>query len=174
MIDTGEANGRPFFNAMGLGLDAEVSRRFSQGARRGLAAYASSVLAVFARRRRERCLISADLSREAVDVLLLAVANSDQYGNGAVIAPGARVDDGLLDLVAVPPVGLFGAMALAARLFLGNLDRGVGVRHLRGARFVIERPAPGIIHTDGECHEEAATVEVRVLPGSLRVVAPGR
>ena len=174
VIDTGTANGRPFFNAMGLGLDAEVSRRFSQGARRGLAAYAGSVLAVFARRRRERCLIMADLRAEAIDVLLLAVANSDQYGNGAVIAPGARVDDGLLDLVAVPPVGLLGAMVLAGRLFLGNLDRGAGIRHLRGARFVIERPAPGLIHTDGECHEEAATVEIAVLPSSLCVVVAAK
>jgi len=171
-IDTGTANRRPFFNAMGLGFDAEVSRRFSQNPRRGLPAYAGTVLRLFARRRSEPCLISAGAEREAIEVLLIAVANSDQYGNGAIIAPGARVDDGRLDLVAIRPVGLLGAAELGARLFLGNLDRSRLVRHWRGARFRIERPAPGLIHTDGECHEEGATIEVVVLPGSLRVAAP--
>ena len=33
--------------------------------------------------------------------LLVTVANSAQFGNGARIAPGARLDDGLLDLVVV-------------------------------------------------------------------------
>jgi diacylglycerol kinase family enzyme len=46
------------------------------------------------------------------------------------------------------------------------------VRHLRSARFVIERSAPGLIHTDGETHETGATVEVVVRPCSLRLVVP--
>jgi diacylglycerol kinase family enzyme len=39
-IDTGTANGHPFFNAMGLGFDAEISRRFNRLTRRSLTAYA--------------------------------------------------------------------------------------------------------------------------------------
>ena len=171
-IDTGTANGRPFVNAMGLGFDAEVSRVFGEGGQRGLPAYVASVLRVFARRRNESCVVSAGSLREDLKILLIAVGNSDQYGNGAIIAPGARVDDGLLDLVAVSAVGPLGAAVLGARMFLGSLDRSSSVRHLRGARFVIERPGPGILHTDGECHDEQARVEVAVAPATLRVVTP--
>jgi len=39
-LDTGSVNGIPFVNAMGLGLDADVGRRFNQLTRRGLPAYA--------------------------------------------------------------------------------------------------------------------------------------
>jgi diacylglycerol kinase (ATP) len=46
-IDTGTANGHPFFNAMGLGFDAEISRRFNRLTRRGLPAYARTGLAAF-------------------------------------------------------------------------------------------------------------------------------
>jgi hypothetical protein len=46
------------------------------------------------------------------------------------------------------------------------------VRHLRSVHFVIERSAPGLIHTDGETHETGATVEVVVRPCSLRLVVP--
>ena len=171
-IDTGTANRRPFFNAMGLGFDAEISRLFCRASGRGLPGYVGAFLRAFAGRRTERCTVDAGICHETIETLLLAVANSDQYGHGAFIAPGARVDDGLLDLVAVAPVGLCRASALAARLFLGSIDRSPLIHRLRGTGFIIGRRAPGLIHTDGECHAEEARVEVAVQPRSLRVVVP--
>lgn len=171
-IDAGVANGRLFFNAMGFGLDAEVSRAFNLLKKRGLPAYARTGFAAFIRRHSQHCVLTAGDRRQALEILLLTIANSDQYGNGAVVAPGARADDGELDLVAVPPVGLVSAGFLAARLFLGNLDRSPKIFRLRGAHFLIERSAPGLIHTDGECHSTSAAVEVKVLPHSLRVITP--
>ena len=171
-IDTGDANGHPFFNAMGLGLDADVSRRFNTLTSRGLPAYVRTALAALREIRSERVVISTAEQRETLDILLVAVANSDQYGNNACIAPGARVDDGSLDLVAVRPVGIVGATTLAARLFSGRFDQSPHVSRLRGSRFVIERAAPGLIHTDGETHATGATVSVVVHPRSLRIVVP--
>ena len=177
VIDTGTANGHPFFNAMGLGFDAEISRRFNRLTRRSLTAYARTGLAAFVRsagrQSGQRITITdGNGTQETLDAFLVAVANSDQYGNHARLAPGARVDDGLLDLVAVRPPGLWGALPLVARLFLGTFDRSPQVRRHRGARFIIHRPAPGLIHTDGETHETGATVEVAVLPLSLRLLVP--
>jgi diacylglycerol kinase (ATP) len=171
-LDTGTANGLPFVNAMGLGLDADVARRFNRLVGRGLPAYTRTALAAFFGRGTERCHVSVGSHRETIDMLLIAVANSDQYGNDARIAPNARVDDGVLDLVAIRPVGLLSACILGARLFLGTVDRSTKVRRMRGARFLIERPAAGIIHTDGETHMAAALVEVVVRPRSLRLIVP--
>jgi diacylglycerol kinase (ATP) len=171
-MDTGAANGLVFVNAMGLGLDADVARRFNGLTRRGLPAYARTALAAFFGRRTERCTVATGSQRETIDVLLIAVANSDQYGNNARIAPNARVDDGLLDLIAVQPVDLIAACFLGARLFTGSLDRSRRVRRLRGSRFLIERPAAGLIHTDGETHMAGAAVEVSVQTRSLRIVVP--
>ncbi len=171
-LDTGSANGLPFVNAMGLGLDADVARRFNRLVRRGLPAYARTALSAFLSRTTERCHVSVAGHRESIDALLIAVANSDQYGNNARIAPRARVDDGVLDLVVVRPVGVLSACVLGARLFLGGLDRSEGVRRLSGARFLIERPAAGLIHTDGETHMASASVEVLVRPRSLRLIVP--
>jgi diacylglycerol kinase (ATP) len=171
-LDTGTANGLPFVNAMGLGLDADVARRFNRLARRGLPAYTRTALAAFFGRGTERCRVTVGGQRETIDTLLIAVANSDQYGNNAKLAPHARVDDGVLDLVAVRPVSLLSASLLGARLFLGTIDRSSRVRRMRGARFLIERPAAGIIHTDGETHMAAACVEVVVRPRSLRLIVP--
>jgi len=110
--------------------------------------------------------------REELSVFVVAVANSDQYGNHAFIAPGARVDDGMLDLVAVGPVTFLNALPLVARLFLGTLDESAHVLRLRDRRFIIVRSAPGLIHTDGETHATGVSVEVVVRPASLRIVVP--
>jgi YegS/Rv2252/BmrU family lipid kinase len=171
-IDTGTVNGRPFFNAMGFGFDADVSRRFNQLTRRGLPAYARTALAAFLARRTETVIIRGGGHRAATDILLVAIANSDQYGNNARIAAGARVDDGLLDLVAIRPVNLLGVAPLVARLFAGRLDSSPRVIRLRDAHFDIERPAAGLIHTDGETHETGATLTIDVLPHSLRLLVP--
>lgn len=171
-IDTGTANGHAFFNAMGVGFDAEIARRFNRLTRRGLPAYARTGLAAFLARRTGQYTITSGGRRESIEALLIAVANSAQYGNNAVIAPGARVDDGQLDLVAIRPVGLLGAAMLAARLFARRLDQSSRVMRRTGSRFVIQRTTSGLIHTDGETHETHATVEIAVLPRSLRLVVP--
>jgi YegS/Rv2252/BmrU family lipid kinase len=172
VIDTGAANGRPFCNTMGLGFDAEISRRFNRLARRGLPAYLLTGYAAFKGHRPEPCVIHGAGRREELSAFVVAVANSDQYGNHAMIAPGARVDDGFLDLVAVRPVNFLTAVPLVARLFLGNLGGSSRVLRLCDRRFVIERRASGFIHTDGETHATDAIVEVTVQPRSLRIVVP--
>ncbi|WP_414662521.1 diacylglycerol/lipid kinase family protein [Horticoccus sp. 23ND18S-11] len=171
-VDTGTANGLPFVNAMGLGFDADVSQRFNGLTRRGLPAYIRVACAALRNLRSEHCIVSAGTRRETLEVLLIAVANSDQYGNNARIAPGARIDDGRLDLVAVHSVGLWRAGTLVPRLFLGTIDRSPHVTRLTGPRFVIDRVAPGLIHTDGETHPTGARIEVNVQPGSLNVLVP--
>lgn len=171
-IDTGTANGRPFFNAMGLGLDAEVSQRFNGLTHRGLPAYARVAVTALREMSAQRCEINAGSRSQTLDVLLVAVANSDQYGNNARIAPGARVNDGCLDLVAVKAMSLLRAVTLVPRLFLGNFDQSADVVRLTGPRFLIRRAAAGLIHTDGETHHTTRDVEVVVQPRSLRVVIP--
>ncbi|HUL54949.1 MAG TPA: YegS/Rv2252/BmrU family lipid kinase [Opitutaceae bacterium] len=172
-IDTGTANGHPFFNVMGAGFDANISQRFNHLPQRGLPAYLRAGFREFLRHRPEPVTIEdADRHVERLEAFIVAVANSDQYGNSARLAPGACVNDGLLDLVAVLRPGILRAMALVARLFLGGFDRSPRVRRLRSARFVIRRPAPGLIHTDGETHATGATIEVAVRPLSLRLLVP--
>lgn len=173
-IDTGSVNGRPFFNAMGFGLDADISHRFNRLTHRGLPAYIRTGLRAFFHRRNETVIIRGGGHSAALDTVLLAVANSDQYGNHARIAPGARVDDGLLDLVAVRPVSVFGVPPLVARLFAGSLHRSPRVLSLRAPSFTVERPAPGLVHTDGETHETGVTLTIAVHPRSLRLLVPAR
>lgn len=171
-IDTGEINGLPFFSATGLGFEAEVAQRFAHFHRRGLPGYLRAGLRLFFSHRPETLLLEHDGERGPVEVFTLAVQNCNQLGNNVLSAPEAAVDDGQFDLVAVPPVNFLRALCLAARLFTGSFERAPGITRRRSARFAIERPAPGLIHTDGELHHAAARLEITVRPRSLRVLAP--
>lgn len=171
-VDTGVADGHPFCNAMGLGLDAEVSARFNRLTRRGLPAYVRVAWQTWRETRPERVTVATAGREFTVDARLVTVANSDQYGNQARIAPGAKVDDGRLDLVAVRGAGLLRTLALVPHLFLGTLERDPLVVRAGAEAFVIVRSAPGPIHTDGETHAAGTRIAVAVRPRSLRVAVP--
>ncbi len=171
-IDTGEANGVPFFNVMGLGFDAEISSRFNKLTKRGLSAYVKTGIKAWRTYEPSRYTVTAGDQTLDEDAFIVAVANSDQYGNNCYVAPGARVDDGRLNLTLLKKVNLLNALPLVARMFLGRMDGTPSVARLESDRFLIQRSSPGPIHTDGEVHEMPAEIEVRVKPSSLQVLCP--
>jgi diacylglycerol kinase (ATP) len=172
-IDMGLADGRPFFVTAGLGFEAEIAHRFARLTSRGLAGYLRTSAALWWRYApQDYAITPADGATVTRRAFTLAVANCDQYGNEARIAPRARADDGRLDLAAVPPVNFFNAAPLLASLFRGTLDRRADVLQLAASTFTVERPAPGPLHLDGEPREAGARVEFAVRPRCLRVLVP--
>lgn len=172
-IDTGLADGRPFFNIAGLGLEAELADRFNRAARRGLFGYLRVTAASLDLLRPSRFTIIAGETRHELAATTIAVANGPQYGSNARIAPRARLDDGRLDLTAVPRLTLLNSLPLITALFRGTLAKRSGVFMTTGERITVERAAPGPLHTDGEVHLAGAKVEFTVRPSSLSVLIPG-
>lgn len=172
LIDTGLANGIPFFNAMGIGFDAEISHRFNRLTRRGLSAYFQTTFNAFFRFRPQSYTITCNGALVQTRAFIVSVANSDQYGNDCFIAPGAEVDDGRLDVTVLKTVDMFNAVPLVVRLFTKSIDGSKSVKRFRGSHVVIERPTAGLLHTDGETHVTTATLHVSVRPRSLRVMVP--
>lgn len=174
VIDTGSANGIRFFNTMGVGFDAEISDRFNRLSSRGLPAYIRTALSTILRFRRQAYIIRSENASIATDAFIISVANSDQYGNDCFIAPGASVDDGRLNLTVMKSIHVLNVVPMALRLFTKSIDQSSSVQRMVGTHFVIERPAPGLIHTDGETHMTDARVDVTIHPRSLRIMAPPR
>jgi YegS/Rv2252/BmrU family lipid kinase len=172
LIDSGLADGHPFFTAAGLGFEADVAERFNHLTHRGFINYLRTSAAMFRAHQPATMTIEHPGGRESRPVFTLAVGNSDQYGNNARIAPAARIDDGLLNLTAVSRVTSFNALPLLGRLFSGRLRSSQNVLTLAAPHFVVERPAPGFIHTDGEIHSAGSRVEFIVRPKSLRILTP--
>ncbi|MBL9215764.1 MAG: YegS/Rv2252/BmrU family lipid kinase [Opitutaceae bacterium] len=171
-IDTGLANDFPFFNAMGIGFEADIAVRFSRQTRRGLAGYIRVGLPSFFAHEAEDVVVRHPGGETRLRAFTLAVMNSDQYGNDARVAPGARTDDGRFELVSVPRVGFFGACGMLYRLGTDSFDRVKAITRLSADRFTIERAKPGWIHVDGEPRATTARVAISLKPASLRIMVP--
>lgn len=172
LIDTGTADGHPFFTAAGIGFEAEIADRFNRLKHRGFVRYLTTSIGALRTWQAQPLQILHDRGATAVRAFTLVVANTDQYGNDARIAPGARVDDGRLNLTAIPPLTVINALPLAIRLFCRRVDRGRGVVALTGEHFTVERAEPGLLHTDGEIHVAGRVIDFQVRPASLRIMTP--
>ncbi len=170
VMDVGEIGGRLFVNIAGVGFDAHVAAQFNvPGNRRGFAGYLRVGSRAFISYVPSWYTISTGDVRVHVRAVLVVVANSVQYGNGAQIAPGARVDDGELDLVIVEESSRFATLCQAPRLFTGSLARmpGCSIRRIREA--TIECAEPMAFHVDGEPIEGGTRLTARVHPAALKI-----
>lgn len=174
IIDAGELDGRRFFNVAGLGLDARVAREFAARGlvRRGLRRYLTIALRELWRFEPDEHTILADGRLTRTRALLVALANGRQYGNGACIAPHARMDDGLLDVVVVESRPALSVLLQAPLLFAGRIDRLTGVTITRAADVEITSRRPSIYHVDGEPFVGGVSLAARALPRALGVRVP--
>ena len=174
ILDAGEIGGRLFFNVAGLGFDAHVARCFNErGKRRGFVAYlTTSLVELFTYRAASYHIAVEDESFDR-SALMVVVANTAQYGNGARVAPQARPDDGHLDLVVVDPGTPLGNVWRARRLFDGSLPTSPGVM-MREVEALNIRSTNGALwfHVDGEPVQGTRSLDVRVHPRALRVRVP--
>lgn len=173
-IDVGFANGRPFFVTCGMAADAALVRTFEKMPMRGILPYVFAAAYEYFDYKPApfRFRIDKERPETIVDPLVFTVANLTQYGGGARIAPQARENDGLLELVAVSKQRVPAALAEIGRLFDGTIERIDGVLTRRFQRLLVERPADAPIQLDGEVFETSAEVSVEVRRGALTVLIP--
>jgi diacylglycerol kinase (ATP) len=172
-IDLGELNGRLFVNVAGVGFDAHVAERFAmlKRSRRGFLHYAAIVARELGRYQAGAYAVTLDgHAQRPRPAFLVSFANGRQWGNGAVIAPAAATDDGLLDAVIVDARSLAGIIGALPRLFAGSVDRlrGVQIVQVKTAEVVAQADRL-ICHVDGEPMDAGAVARVRIHPGALRV-----
>jgi diacylglycerol kinase family enzyme len=103
--------------------------------------------------------------------LLVTFANSPQFGNGARIAPAARLDDGRLDLVVFEEVSRVATVWALPRLFGGGVAGIRGLSWQQIERATVESDTPMRFHVDGEPVQGGTVLEAHVLPGALRICA---
>ncbi|NOT53743.1 MAG: diacylglycerol kinase family lipid kinase [Deltaproteobacteria bacterium] len=171
-IDVGEINGHLFFNAAGVGFDAHVTWLFNTTphGRRGMLSYVIIAARELFRYRAPEYTVTVGGETISSRALLIAVTNSRQYGNGALIAPNARLDDGQLDMVVIQERSPLATLWAARRLFNGTLARAKGITTKRVTQATIRAHEPLRFHVDGEpVTETSTTLSLCLHPGALRI-----
>ena len=173
-IDVGVICGKYFFSTAGCGFDARLSKRYNEGKVsrkvRGIVPYYPLALSEFFRFKPRELTIQTDCQTIKVAPLILTAANTEQYGGGAVIAPGAQPDDGLLDLCIVPKTGLMAARKLARRVLSGNVTDFNGYTCVRTDRVEITGAGDSVVQADGEPFEWRGSITIGLLHKQLKVL----
>jgi YegS/Rv2252/BmrU family lipid kinase len=174
LMDAGELDGHLFFNIAGIGLDARIAHRFAANGllRRGFRRYLEIGFDELRSYTPEEHTIAIDGEVIRERTLLIAVANARQYGNGALIAPGASIDDGRLDVVIVTARPMLRALLQVPLVFMGRIGDAGGVTIRRAADVEITSGQPVIYHVDGEPFVGAASIRGRIRPKALTVRVP--
>ena len=175
-IDAGEIAGRLFFNVAGVGLDARVAHRFAVHGleKRGFARYMQLTMRELTAYQPDLLTVTTPASSVSRPSLLVAIANGRQYGNGAVIAPHARLDDGRLDVITISARSLIRASLELPFVFMGMIDRVAGVTMEATESVTISAPHPIVYHLDGEPIAGTLGISAKVRPAALKVKVPAR
>ncbi|MCA1612779.1 MAG: hypothetical protein LC800_01235 [Acidobacteria bacterium] len=165
-------------NAVTLGVGAEVAARVAaQGARvRGLpgeARFALAALGALAGWRERHVRIGVDDGEPFESATnLIAVVNSRFAGGGMMFSPGARIDDGLADLVTASRLTRAVVVREMMRIHRGGHVNNPRVRVRRGSRVTIEPLTPGDalpVEADGDVRGQTP-LRLSVMPRALKVV----
>lgn len=117
-----------------------------------------------------RYRVDGGLPREST-VVAFVVANGGSVGGGVQVAPVARLEDGLFDLVLVHADASVAQLTIAAiQAKFGDIFESDCVEHIQGRDLeVLEQPDDLSFTADGEALEEPLQ-RVRALPGALQAV----
>ena len=163
----------------GVGLDSDANRRANKMPRwmRRRGGYLlAALLAILGKQHlRIRAKASTPAGEPLLDAdeeaELMVFANASAYGDGLLIAPGAKLDDGKLDLVYARRMSRLRLLRVAPTVLRGTHIGLSEVWFARGPEVTVESDPPRMIYADGEPVCETP-VKVTVIPKALRVIVP--
>jgi YegS/Rv2252/BmrU family lipid kinase len=180
-VDVGEVRdergrSRFFVNTLGLGLSGAVALESRSIKRlRGLAMYGLATLKALAKHFRQmHTTLTIDGQSRETRTVMLTVALGFREGGGFIVAPDAKLDDGLFDILHAGNLSLFRTLCYAPRLTRGDIPRHPEILSCRCQTISLAADQPLIVHIDGEFfarpEDQVRRVEIRLLPGALAVV----
>jgi diacylglycerol kinase (ATP) len=156
----------------GLGFDAQVAHNFARKAKRGLFNYTKESLLHFFKAQPYGFEIKLPEFSFFTDAFLISIANSNQFGNNVTIAPQAKLNDGLLDVIVVQKMHKVKLPYAILKQLSGNNKMQQLVEDMEHKNIVyFQTPSVEIsnlklapLHIDGEAVASAQHLSVKVLP----------
>jgi YegS/Rv2252/BmrU family lipid kinase len=171
-LDVGDVDGRTFVGIASLGFDSDANRIANEApARLGKLVYVYGALRALSAWKPARFDLLVDGEPLQFTGYSVAAANSPGYGGGMLLAPTARLDDGLFDVVLAGDLSKRRFLILLVKVFKGTHVHEPAYRMLRARELHIDADRPFVLYADGDPIGETP-VTVRIVPGALEVLAP--
>lgn len=171
-IDTIKVNDKIYVSIAGIGFDALIASEFKKTKTRGFNKYFSLVLQNYPFYEPQKFLIEIDNKRIETEALFISFANSNQFGYNAVIAPKAKLDDGMIEVSIVKKVPIMLLPWTAQLLFMKNFDKSAFVTRYKATKVRVLNNNKGIVNLDGESIILDKELIFTISPKSLNVLIP--
>jgi YegS/Rv2252/BmrU family lipid kinase len=172
-LDMGQVGERTFIGIASCGFDS-IANRVANETRlvRGNLVYAYGALRALAGWRPATFNVTIDGGESrTVTGFTVAVANSNFYGGGMMLAPAAKLNDGMLDVVIISQMPKARFLRLLPTVFRGAHVRVSGVEVTRARTVEISSSRPFTMFADGDPISELP-VTVLILAGAVRALVP--
>jgi YegS/Rv2252/BmrU family lipid kinase len=170
-IDVIEINDNLCLNVAGIGLDSFVAHSFNNLKIRGFLPYVWLTFKTFLLLRPFHVTIKIDGKVIVSEKLfVLTIANTRQFGNNAFIAPEARPNDGIIDIVLIKPFPKILGSLFIIRLFTKRINKSKYVRHIKTDREIVIETDETRFHIDGEPVDISGKVVIRIKKEVLKVL----
>lgn len=172
-VDVAEVDGRTFLGIASFGIDTEVQDIANATKRvRGQLVYLYATLRALADWKCVRLELAVDgAPPRRFAGYSVAACNSGVYGGGMRLAPGALLDDGLIDVISYGDLPKWRFLRGLARVFRGTHLRDPAVDLVQARELHVDAERPFRIYADGDpIGKTPATI--RAVPRGLRVLTP--
>lgn len=168
-VDLGKAGPTYFLCVLSAGFDALVNERANHWRwPRGQMRYNLATIAELRDFEPLRYTLDLDGDTRTLHAMMVAVGNGPSFGGGLRITEGARLDDGLLDVVLFHPMTKPDLVRTYPRLFRGTHTTHPAYEHHRVRQVTIA--AQGVVaYADGE-RLGPLPITVTAAPQALRVI----
>ncbi len=171
-MDVGWERDRRFVSVLGFGFPATVAAETNRMKRlKGSPAFFIAVYKALYRMKPLSARIILDDQTLDLQCTSVLIQNTPYTGGGLLMAPGAKVDDGLFDVVVVDAIGKLDLMVNFPKAYRGKHLKHPSFRVYRSSAVRIESPHPEDKMFDGDIYGRTP-LEARVLAGKLKVIAP--
>lgn len=170
----GAPAGRYFHNVVSFGLGGEVDARINRSSKAlgGFLSFMQATLVSLLTYRKKSIALTVDGTvYPGVPSWNVAAANGQYHGGGMWVAPGASMDDGLLQITVVGDLSLAEVFWNLPRLYNGTIYGHRKIRRLAGRRIAAQSPETVLIDMDGE-QPGSLPAALEVLPSALRILCP--
>ncbi len=171
-IDIGKANDTYFISNAGVGFDAYVCNYIKQSKARGLKMYARFVLQKYFGYKPLTYTIHTDQGSFIQKAFFLNVANGREFGYGFEIAPGASLQDNLLDVILVKKINPWNGFGFVWDGWHKKITSNKEVIHIRTRKIEIQAEGMHCYQTDGDAQVCANSCTMEVLPKALQIIVP--
>ena len=169
-MDILEINGESCLHLCDFGFNADLIKHFEEGNERGMVAYFKSSLRSFFEIEPYHFSLELGNEVETFQARMLIIANGDKYGTGATINPGAKMDDGLFEIIALNPENLQDWLALTYGIVRQDLSNLSFVKSWQTEEVVISNTGRAPFHVDGEMVETTGKFHVKVKQEKVRML----